>query len=64
MSAVMGKSEPTEQVAFRFSRTLIRRIDRHAQRLREVTGMHVTRADAVRSLLQNALKRAEQGDAK
>ncbi len=54
------KDFKTEQVAFRFSLALLRRIDRHAARLRERTGMHVTRADAVRALLKRALEVEEK----
>ena len=58
----MGRPEPTEQVAFRFSKTLLQRIDRHAERLHESTGMNVTRADAVRALLKSSLMLAEKRD--
>ena len=49
--------EPTEQIAVRLPETLLRRVDRHVERLRDRTplGISVTRADAVRALLIQAL---------
>ena len=49
--------EPTEQIAIRLPESLLRRVDRHVKRLRERTqlGISVTRADAVRALLIQAL---------
>lgn len=54
------KDFKTEQVAFRFTTALLRRIDRHAEHLRQTTGMNVTRADAVRTLLKQALEIEER----
>ena len=55
--------EPTEQIAVRLPETLLRRVDRHVKRLRDRTplGISVTRADAVRALLIQALD-ADQRD--
>ena len=49
--------EPTEQIAVRLPETLLRRVDRHVKRLRDRTplGISVSRADAVRALLIQAL---------
>lgn len=49
----------TEQVAFRFTKALLRRLDRFAERLSRETGARVTRADAVRVLLKQALDQAD-----
>lgn len=49
--------EKTEQVGFRLPTALLKRVDAHAKRLRESTGMSVTRTDAVRELLTEALDR-------
>lgn len=53
--------EPTDQVAFRLSKRLIARIDRHARRMERAAGRGVeaTRADAVRDLLGIALDLVE-----
>jgi len=54
-------SEPNLiQAAFRLPVGLVKRVDRHAKRLSEQTGMNVTRADAVRALLHSALLVEEQ----
>lgn len=45
----------SKQVAFRFTRDLLRRIDRYAEQLVKKTGARVTRADAVRMLLKRGL---------
>ena len=57
--------EPTSQVAVRLSESLLSRLDRHVERLRDQTPewVIVTRADAVRALLMQALERAESEDA-
>ena len=53
-------AEQTTQVAFRFPDPLVKRIDRHAQRMEQATpGVTFSRADAVRSLLTRALDEAE-----
>ena len=53
--------ERTEQVAVRLSESLLRRVDRHVERLTAQTplGISVTRADAMRVLLHEALEAAE-----
>ena len=56
--------ERTEQVAVRLPESLLKRVDRHVVRLREQTplGISVTRADAVRALLIQALDADASGD--
>lgn len=55
--------EDTEQVAFRFPRALLARVDRHVERMnREHPGLGASRADAVRTLLTRALDEVERGD--
>ena len=51
------RGEPSEQIAVRLSEGLLRRVDRHVERLRGETPewVVVTRADAVRALLMDAL---------
>lgn len=57
-----GQTE-SEQVAFRFPRELIERIDRHVERMAGAfPGLEISRADAVRSLLTAALDSAEAGE--
>tara|TARA_R110002072_G_scaffold100884_1_gene222317 strand:+ start:527 stop:715 length:189 start_codon:yes stop_codon:yes gene_type:complete len=52
----------TRQVAIRLEAETLQRIERHAGRLRlAVPGATITRTDAVRALLHEALTRAEQG---
>ena len=52
--------ETTTQVAFRLPDELLRRIDRHAERMREgQPGVNVSRTDVVRMLLTRALEHAE-----
>ena len=49
-------AEKTVQVAFRFSESLVRRLDAEARRMsQESPGMQVTRADVVRVLLTRGL---------
>lgn len=50
-------SEETEQVGFRLPTKLLKQVDAHAKYLRMSTGMTVTRTDAVRALLTEALER-------
>lgn len=59
--AVTGREkEETEQVAVRLARSLLERVDGHVERLRaQVPGISFSRADAIRSLLTEALDRAE-----
>ena len=45
----------SKQVAFRFTRDLLRRIDKFAEQVVKKTGARVTRADAVRMLLKRGL---------
>jgi hypothetical protein len=53
--------ETMEVRSFRLSATLIKRLDRHAERLMKKTpGLKLTRGDALRILLEDALARAEQ----
>jgi hypothetical protein len=53
-------AEKTQQVAFRLSLSLLKRVDRHAERLRrEAPWSNANRADAVRALLTSALDEAE-----
>jgi hypothetical protein len=52
-------AEHTSQVAFRFPEELVERLDAYAeQRATELRGVRVTRADAVRALLEEGLDRA------
>jgi hypothetical protein len=52
--------EKTKQVAFRLSVSLLKRLDRYAERLRlEAPWSNANRADAVRALLTRALDEAE-----
>ena len=63
-------SQETQQVAFRLPLALIKRIDRHARRLKALTGgrIEVSRTDAARDLIGRALdlveaeERAQGGD--
>jgi len=57
----MSKSlERGEQLAFRFPKVLIERIDRYATRLsNEHPGLEFSRSDAVRTLLTRALDEVE-----
>jgi hypothetical protein len=49
-------AENTSQVAFRLPLDLLKRIDRHAERMRDLQpGVNVTRTDVVRMLLTRAL---------
>ena len=52
--------ETTTQVAFRLPDELLKRLDRHAERMRETQpGVNVSRTDVVRMLLTRALEQAE-----
>jgi hypothetical protein len=56
-------AENTSQVAFRLPLDLLKRIDRHAERMRDLQpGVNVTRTDVVRMLLTRALDHMD-GDA-
>lgn len=51
------------QLAFRIPKTLIARIDRHAERLSKANpGLEFTRSDAVRTLLTRALDEVETSE--
>lgn len=52
--------EPTTQVAFRLPDGLLKRLDRHVERMNaENPGLEFSRADAVRSLLTRSLDAIE-----
>jgi hypothetical protein len=52
--------EPTVQVGLRLPRSVVERIDRHAERLRKETGLlGVTRTDAATALLVQGLEAVE-----
>lgn len=52
--------EPTTQVAFRLPDSLVKRLDRHVERMTaENPGLDFTRTEAVRSLLTRALDQIE-----
>lgn len=54
------RATPMEVVPFRLPGPLVKRLDRHAERLRrETPGLRVTRADVVRLLLERGLEAAE-----
>lgn len=56
-------TEPGEQLAFRLPKTLIARLDKHAERLaKEHPGLEFTRTDVVKTLLTRALDDIEAGD--
>ncbi len=59
--------EETVQVAFRFSKHLLKRIDQHCKRMGEESAkagrkLAFTRADAVRALLERTLDEVEKSD--
>jgi hypothetical protein len=51
----MSVTPVSKQVAFRFTRDLLRRIDKFAEQVVQKTGARITRADAVRMLLKRGL---------
>ena len=54
------EKETTTQLAFRLPDSLVARVDAYAKRLNAVTpGLDVTRTDAVRALLTQALDSVE-----
>lgn len=54
------EKETTTQLAFRLPDSLVARVDAYAKRLNAATpGLDVTRTDAVRALLTQALDRVE-----
>ena len=67
LTAAEGESnmanDPTQQVAFRLPESLLKRLDRHVQRMEHSNpGLTFTRVDAVRSLLTRALDEVEAAD--
>lgn len=63
----MPQPKPMQVIPFRLPAELVKRLDKHAKRLStERPGLRVTRADALRMLLNEALDRAEvsNGNAK
>lgn len=51
---------PGRQLAIRLPAAIVARIERHAERLRQrFPGVSVTRTDAIRALLVDALDRAD-----
>jgi hypothetical protein len=57
----MGSEKTTEQVAVRLERGMLERIEAYAARLQAASPgrLRVTRVDALRALLADALERAE-----
>jgi len=56
----MEKKAPMKVIPFRLPADLVKRLDRHAERLRrEHPGLNPTRADALRMLLVEALAAKE-----
>ncbi len=56
----MAKGPAWEVIAFRLPADLVKRLDQHAERLRkQQPGLRATRADALRTLLTEALDRQE-----
>jgi hypothetical protein len=56
-------TDSKKMTAFRLEEALLKRLDKHAARLAEETGLPVSRADVVRLLLTRALDAAERGSA-
>jgi len=56
----MPKPAPMQVIPFRLPAALVKRLDKHAARLRaERPGLRVTRADALRLVVTEALDRVE-----
>ena len=56
-------TEPMSQVAIRLPDALLERVEAHTDRMKEhLPGLKITRADAIRSLIAQALEQAEQPD--
>jgi hypothetical protein len=53
--------DKTKMTAFRLNESLLKRLDKYAQRLTEETGLPASRADVVRLLLTRGLDVAEAG---
>jgi hypothetical protein len=59
------KRPPMQVIPFRLPDTLVKRLDKHAERLRlKHPGFEANRADALRLLLTEALDREEARDGK
>ncbi len=52
-------ADSKKMTAFRLEESLLKRLDRHAERLSKETGLPATRADVVRLLLTQGLEEAE-----
>lgn len=53
-------ADSKKMTAFRLEESLLKRLDKHADRLSKETGLPVSRADVVRLLLLRGLDAAEQ----
>jgi hypothetical protein len=53
-------ADSKRMTAFRLEESLLKRLDRYAERLTKETGLPATRADVVRLLLMRGLEAAEQ----
>ena len=54
-------NEPTTQLAIRFPTALVERVEAHVTRMRRASpGVNVTRADAIRALVIDALDLADE----
>ena len=54
------RASPMKVIPFRLPADLVKRLDKHAERMQaEQPGLQVTRADALRVLLTEALDRVE-----
>jgi hypothetical protein len=60
----MIMADSKKMTAFRLDEALLKRLDRHADRLAKETGLPVNRADVVRLLLTRSLDAAEQENAR
>jgi hypothetical protein len=57
-------ADSKRMTAFRLEESLLKRLDKYAERLSKETGLPVNRADVVRLLLVRGLDAAEQGQTK
>jgi hypothetical protein len=57
-------ADPKKMTAFRLDESLLKRLDRYAERLSKETGLPATRADVVRLLLTRGLDAMEQESGK
>jgi predicted DNA-binding protein len=53
-------ADSKKMTAFRLEESLLKRLDKYAERLSKETGLPATRADVVRLLLMRGLDEAEQ----